>query len=80
MQRGRSQSNVQQIRTRCGQQTEPADAVRTAGTNFLSAPSLVGTLFSQQEWNGKLINEDMNNLIDHTYEANNMNRDKAKTI
>ena len=26
---------------KCGQRTEAADAVRTAGTNFLSAPSLV---------------------------------------
>jgi len=32
------------LRTRCGQRTEAADAVRTAGTNFLSAPSLIKTL------------------------------------
>jgi len=40
---GRGQSNVQQMQTRCRQRTEAADAVRTAGTNFLSAPSLVIT-------------------------------------
>ena len=43
MQRRCGQGNVRQMRTQCGQRTEAADAVRTAGTNFLSAPSLFVT-------------------------------------
>jgi len=43
VQRRRGQGNVRQMRTQCGQRTEAADAVRTAGTNFLSAPSLFVT-------------------------------------
>ena len=40
---GRGQGNVQQMWTWCGQRTEAADALRTAGTNFLSAPSPIGS-------------------------------------
>ena len=49
VQRGRGQGNVQQMRMRCGQRTEPADAVRTVGTKFLSAPSLLWTSVEQHQ-------------------------------
>jgi len=41
---GHGQGKVHEMRSRCGQRTEAADAVRTTGTNFLSAPSLLFTL------------------------------------
>jgi len=41
---------------------------------------VVGTLFSQQEWNENLINENSNNSIDHTYEKIHMDKDKAKKL
>ena len=37
---GHGQGKVQQMQSQCRQQTETADAVQTADTNFLSAPSL----------------------------------------
>jgi len=40
MQCVRGQGKVQQMRSRCRQRTETADAVRTVETYFLSAPSL----------------------------------------
>jgi len=40
LQCGRGQGKVQQVRSRCGQRTEIADAVRTEEGNFLSVPSL----------------------------------------
>jgi len=41
VQRKRRQRNLQQMRMRWVQRREAADAVRTAGTEFLSVPSLV---------------------------------------